>query len=539
MSTAALIRRVAGVLLVFLCVPPVLAQDSSYGSTTFPTSGAPEAQEAFMDGLLLLHSFEYASARTAFRKAHDIDPDFAMAVWGEAMTHNHPIWMEQNREAALEALAQLGSSPAAQLESAPTGREKAYLRTLHVLYGVGADSPTPKEQRDDAYAEAMADLADRYPDDLNAQAFYALSILGTAHEGRDFATYMRAAAIVERVFDENPQHPGAAHYLIHAYDDPVHAPLGLRPAEVYADIAPAASHALHMPSHIFFALGMWGRGAASNGDSYEAAKATTERRGEPLNGHGYHALQWLAYARAQQGQYAEARSVVQTGMDHARASEGIATGYEHYILSSFPAMYVVETQRWDAVDGFDIDTTGMRPARLISVRSVQGMAALKTGNRTAAEQALADARRASARGVDAIDRVPLLQLSALLHHDAGSTEQARSLLEEAVSLEDDQPLSYGPADPLKPTHELYGEVLLDLGRPAEAQTQFEHALNRYPGRALSTWGRARAASAAGHSEAAADARAQLEAMWTDADPAVQRRLEALQASSSTGASGSK
>src|SRR5690606_15789431 len=169
--------------------------------------------------------------------------------WGEALTHHHPIWMEQDRDAALAALDALATSPEARLALAPTEREKDYLRTLDVLFGEGE-----KEARDDAYAEAMAALAARYPDDLDAAAFHALALLGTAHEGRDFATYMRAAAVAEAVFDRNPRHPGAAHYLIHAYDDPVHAPPGLRPARAYAEIAPDASHALHMPSHIYVAL---------------------------------------------------------------------------------------------------------------------------------------------------------------------------------------------------------------------------------------------------------------------------------------------
>ena len=527
-------------LLALLLVPlaPVHAQDADYGTTDFATSGTEDAQDAFTRGLLMLHSFEYVDARNAFQDAQQIDPDFAMAVWGEAMTHNHPIWMRQDREAAVAALQKLGPTPDAQLAKAPTEREKAYLRTLHVLYGVGSADLASKEERDDAYADAMADLAAQYPDDLDAQAFHALAILGTAHEGRDFATYMRAAAIVEDVFDANPRHPGAAHYLIHAYDDPVHAPLGLRPARIYADLAPAASHALHMPTHIFFALGMWAEGAAGNVDSYEAAKATTERRDEPLNGHGYHALQWLAYARAQQGQYDAARTVVERGMQHARNSEGMATGYERYILATYPAMYVVETQRWDEMQTFAINTEGMAPARLIAVRAVQGMAALKTDDRAAAEQALADAQ-AVADAVDEASRIPLLQLDALLALDAGDTDAALALLDEAAALEDAQPLSFGPADPLKPTYELYGTVLLDLNRPAEAQEQFEHALSRYPGRALATWGRAQAAAQAGHSEAAQDARAALAAMWSDADANVRQRLDALSATAPAPSSATK
>lgn len=523
--------RLLALLLVGLFLLPTLAaaQTPEYGATTFDTSGAPEAQDAFTRGLLMLHSFEYVDARAAFQDALETDPDFAMAAWGEAMTHNHPIWMRQDRDAALRALQKLGDTPEAQLAAAPTAREKAYLRTVHVLYGVGADAPMAKENRDDAYAEAMADLAAQYPEDLDARAFHALAILGTAHEGRDFSTYMRAAAIAEAVFDANPQHPGAAHYLIHAYDDPVHAPLGLRPARIYADIAPAASHALHMPTHIFFALGMWEEAAAGNVDSYEAANAATERRGDPLNGHGYHALQWLAYARAQLGQHDDAHTVVERGLQHARAEEGIATGYERYILATYPAMYVVETQRWEEMAAFDIDTSDMAAARQIEVEAVRGMAALKTGDRDAAERAL-DTARGVSDSVDASDRIPLLQLEALLTLDDGDTDAALALLDEAATVEDEQPLSFGPADPLKPTHELYGEVLLDLNRPADAQARFEQALARYPGRALSTWGQAQAAADAGHAEVAADARAALAQMWDDADPKVRQRLEALSAS---------
>ena len=512
-------------LVLLLCASPALAQD--YGETDFANSGDAAAQEAFTEGLLMLHSFEYPEAREAFEQALNADPDFAMAVWGVAMTHNHPIWMEQDREAALKALQTLGDTPDAQLAAAPTERERDYLRTVHVLYGAGETSPASKQDRDDAYAEAMAELAATYPGDLDAQAFHALSILGTAHEGRDFATYMRAAAVAEEVFDANPKHPGAAHYLIHAYDDPVHAPLGLRPARIYAGIAPKASHALHMPSHIFFALGMWDRGAASNVDSYEAERDQAEAAGDPLGGGGYHALHWLAYARAQQGRYDDARRVTELGAEHALASEGVATGYERYMLSAFLASYVVETKRWDEMPEMPIDTTGLSPRLKTAVRATQGIAALKTGDRAAAERHLDAARRLAESGSKASLRIFPLQLDGLLHLDAGDTNAAVALLKEASDLEDDMPLDFGPAWPLKPAHELYGEVLLDLDRPAESQAQFEASLKRYPRRALSLWGRARAAALAGNAQAAQEARSALREVWDDADPAVRQRLDAL------------
>jgi len=516
---------------------PAQAQD--YGQTSFENSGAEAAQNDFLRGLLLLHSFEYPEAREAFRAAHDADPDFAMAVWGEAMTHNHPIWMEQDREAAVEALATLGATPGAQLEEAPTARERDYLRTLHVLYGVGSENPQTKEVRDDAYAEAMADLAETYPEDLDARAFYALSILGTAHEGRDFSTYMRSAAVAEEVFDANPEHPGAAHYLIHAYDDPVHAPLGLRPARIYANIAPKASHALHMPSHIFFALGMWDQGAASNVDSYEAERDQATAANDPLGGGGYHALHWLAYARAQQGQYDEARRVTDLGLEHARASDGIAAGYERYILSAFPASYVVETERWREMKDFEIDTTGLSSRLLASVASVQGMAALSLGDRATAESHLADARAAADRSDRDRMQIPALQLEALLHLDADRRNEAIGTLEEAAALEDAMPLDFGPAWPLKPTHELFGEVLLDLDRPADALEQFAHAMERYPRRARSLLGTARAATQLGRTDEAAEARSALATIWSDADPDVRDLLPPLPSTPSESSTSSK
>jgi tetratricopeptide (TPR) repeat protein len=520
------------VVLIAFCLlaSPVLGQKTNYGETNFENSGAEAAQEPFLRGLLMLHSFEYDDAREAFRRAQTIDPDFAMAHWGEAMTHNHPIWMEQDREAALQALRDLAPTPESQLEQAPTDREKAYLRTLHTLYGVGEEDPASKETRDDAYAEAMADLAEQYPDDLDARAFHALSILGTAHEGRDFKTYMRAAAIVEEVFDENPQHPGAAHYLIHAYDDPVHAPLGLRPARVYADVAPAAPHALHMPSHIFFALGMWDRGAQSNVDSYEAAKTKANEANSGLSGGGFHALHWLHYARLQQGRHDEARSVLTTTKTHATDAQ-TTTGYADYMRWYMPVAYVVETKQWNQLapllDAMQVtpDSLGTRAA--VTVHTGRGLAAAKQGNRSAAQSALQKAKAALGESEDDDLRIQVRELEGLVAMEMGNTDEALTHLKDAADLEAEKPLEFGPPFPPKPAHELYGEALLALDRPAEALTQFEATLARYPDRALALMGKAKAAAQAGKTEVANEARAALTDQWTDADTSVRTQLQSL------------
>ena len=524
------LRLLLPLLLCGLLAGPAVAQETGYGQTTFENAGAEAAQAPFLQGLLMLHSFEYDEARAAFQEAQRIDPEFAMAHWGEAMTHNHPIWMEQDREAALEALRELAPTPKAQLEAAPTGRETAYLRTLHVLYGAGEDDPMGKEVRDDAYAEAMGTLAEQYPDDLDAQAFHALSILGTAHEGRDFATYMRAASIVEEVFDANPQHPGAAHYLIHAYDDPVHAPLGLRPARVYADIAPAAPHALHMPSHIFFALGKWDRGAQSNVDAYEAAKAKAEEAGEGLSGGGFHALHWLHYGRLQQGRHADARAVLDTTRRHATAPD-VATGYADYMRWYMPLAHVMGTEQWGRLDPL-LETMNVSPSALeargaVSVHAARGLAAARQGNLSAARTALQEAQ--SALGDEPSDalRIQIQELEGLIALTAGDTAAGLDHLQTATDLEMDRPLDFGPPFPVKPAPELYGEALLSAGRPAEALDQFTATLERYPRRALSLWGKATAAARANRPEVAQAARTALSEQWTGADPAVRDRLQSL------------
>ena len=521
-------RFLVPLLALLLLVPPALAQETDYGETDFPNSGDPAAQEPFLKGLLMLHSFEYDDARAAFQDAQEADPDFVMAHWGEAMTHNHPVWMEQDREAALEALRDLRETAEARLEEAPTEREKHYLRTVHVLYGAGTDDPEGKEARDDAYEDAMAELAAAYPDDLDAQAFHALSILGTAHEGREFSTYMRAAGIVEGVFDENPEHPGAAHYLIHAYDDPVHAPLGLRPAQAYADIAPSAPHALHMPSHIFFALGMWDRGAASNVDSYEAAKAKSEEANTGLSGGGFHALQWLHYARLQQGRQDDASAVLRTIRQHATAPD-VSTSYATFLRWSAPLAYTVETQQWSQY-GALLDSMNVTPSTLdargaVTVHAGQGLAAAKQDNLSAAQMQLKQARAALGDKEAAPLRIQVLQLEGLIALQSGNPERATNHLADAAELESERPLDFGPPFPIKPAHELYGEALLSLGRPEAALTQFNTTLERYPDRGLALMGKAKAAAQAGQPDVAQQARSTLAAQWEEADGSVRRQLQ--------------
>jgi hypothetical protein len=336
-------------LTISLLLPgPPASADSGFGHVEFANSGAASAQADFLDGLALLHDFEYPAAAAAFRRAEAADPGFAMAYWGEAMTFNHPIWMQQDLKAGQAVLNKLAPTPAARRARAKTEREKEYLDTVEILYGDGS-----KEERDFRYEDAMARLHARYPDDVDATAFYGLAILGTAHAGRDIATYMRAAGLLEEAWINHRDHPGLVHYLIHSYDDPTHAPLGLRAARIYAKIAPDAGHAQHMTSHIFLALGMWQEVVSANLAAIADVDRVRKAAGKGPVGCG-HYPSWLGYGYLQLGQMDKARSAValcrgaaesQAAMDHP----GMSMDPDESLTGAFANMrlrYLLDTGDW-------------------------------------------------------------------------------------------------------------------------------------------------------------------------------------------------
>lgn len=505
-------KKIAGIVFVVACLR---AQNPGLGRIDFPTSGPPEAQKHFLRGVLLLHSFEYDDAREEFQKAQKMAPRFAMAYWGEALTYNEPLWFAQDGDAARAALNRLAPTPPARLAKAPTGREREYLRAVHVLYGDGE-----KESRDFAYAEAMKRLSEKYPGDAEAAAFYALALLGTSHQGRDFRIYMRAAARLEELFRRNPEHPGVLHYLLHAYDDPIHAPLGLRAARTYAKVAPAAAHALHMPSHIFLALGMWDEVVQSNEAAWAASEARAQRR-------DYHSLWWLAYGHLQQGRFEDARRALQIVEQDARQDSSRLIGFH---LVQMRAAYQIETGRsytinldLPAVAG-DLLATGFlasnRGDRAEAERSLAAIRKLSPASSPASAQQHAHLYPPDVLAVEIAEK----ELAALLLLSDGRSKEALQLMTEAAAVEDRMPFEFGPPAPPKPARELFGEILLQLARPQEARRQFELSLLRTPGRALSLLGRARALAQSGDSAGAREAYTELRKIWHRADADVQEAL---------------
>lgn len=485
------------ILFFLLFAAAAFSADQDLGSIDFPTSASPEAQAKFLRGVLFLHSFEYEDARTLFQEAQKIDPDFALAYWGEAMTWNHPVWNDRYRDSAVTALKKLGPDAEARIAKAKTEREKAYLKAVEILFEDGE-----KKARDLAYLDAMKQVYEKYPDDLEAASFYALALLGSCQDERDIPTYMKAAAVVEEVFAKNPNHPGAVHYLIHSYDDPVHAPLGLRAARVYAKIAPAAVHALHMPSHIFLAMGMWDDVQSSNQASWDASKHTS-----------YHALHWLQYSYLQQGRREDAKKLL--AIMEADAKKQTERSAWH--LSAMRAGYVVETGEPHPVK---VEELKVRSGYDLSVSVADlyaaGSSALKAGNVSDAEKALSKIRTAyggpvtksdgamqcsaHASGASQSDLIAVevmgKELEAQILMAKGKKEEAIQLVKQAAADEERMSFGFGPPIPVKPAYELLGEMLIQTGRYGEARTAFEKSLLRAPRRQISEKGLAEAGSKA-------------------------------------------
>ena len=489
-------------------------QTGDLGKIDFPTSGAPAAQERFVRGALLLHSFEYDDSAEEFRAAQKADPGFAMAYWGEAMTKNHPLWMDRDAEGARKILERLAPTPEARLAKAPTAREKMYLQAVETLFADGE-----KTERDAAYSEAMRRLHEAFPADLEAQTFYALALLGSCERDRDYAVYMKGAALAEEVFAKNPLHPGAVHYLIHSYDDPVHAPLGLRPARVYAKIAPAAAHALHMPSHIFLASGMWDDVVASNEASFAAADARVERKHLSVDDRNFHALYWLEYAYLQQGRVADARRLLATMEADAKKS---GSGRTRSSFGAMRAAYAVETgcrpdlPPSEGREPRDLFVAGYCGWKRGDAKAIDAaLASLPAPSPPAASGAVADATGGSGHahgGASApmsgygagpdVTTVFRMELEALRLAAKGDPADAAARAREAAEAESRLSFEFGPPVVVKPSRELAGELLLAAKKPADARKEFELSLRQAPGRSLSLAG---LAAAAGTREARGDA----------------------------------
>jgi tetratricopeptide (TPR) repeat protein len=489
------------IAIALIACEPSPKKSGDLGVVNLEVDGAPEAVDAFNRGLLLLHSFEYEDARESFREALAIDSTMAMAYWGEAMTFNHPIWHRQKPDSARDVLnryAMAGAEPDSDLEA-------DFLESLEVLY----EEEFEKDERDDKYLEFYTKMAERYPKNHEVQSFYALALLGSVEDGRDVEVYGEAGRIAAQIVNENPQHPGALHYLIHAYDDPGHATLAMEAAQTYAQVAPSASHALHMPSHIFVAKGMWDAVIASNVDSYQASVDRMVAKDLDDDARGYHAYHWLEYGYLQKGEFEKAAVLLDSMNIHIEATPS-KRGRAHLIY--LQGTYLAETGDWDSPYAqIDIDASDLSITVKAKQYFVEAMKSYSSGDADSlgVTQELLEAliRRESlfadtldfklcipsdlstARPSDIVAAKAILyQVYALGYMLSGDDELAEEFLVKSTELEDSGDYSYGPPVIQKPTHELYADWLLSQERYEEALAEYEKVLDRAPGRRLATIG---------------------------------------------------
>ncbi|MEE4155091.1 MAG: hypothetical protein V2I27_13100 [Erythrobacter sp.] len=502
------------------CAPAALAQGSHAGHNAAPVAESASdpagervgtefmvfdtgvegaAHQHFLRGLALLHNFEYDRAAAAFRESQQADPDWVMSYWGEAMTHNHPLWEQQELAAARAILARLGPNPQARAAKARTPREAAWLGAVETLYGEGGT----KEARDHLYLAKMRALHAADPADIDARAFTGLAILGTSHGGRDIALYMEAAGVLEPGFMTHEQHPGILHYLIHSYDDPIHAPLGERMAARYANVAPDAGHAQHMISHIYHALGDWEASERAN----VLADAVVDRQrassGLAPNSCG-HYNEWLVYARLQLGK--DASDIVSGCRSQAEAhiARGAANRLGFGAASSYAAIAAwqgVDTGVWpDRIDegtgeGFLLARMMLAHARALQYRDDPQTVETALGELQAVADAFAlvlpqvapDDRTSVAWAQRAVAQVDAIRMIAAGERDAGLIA-----LRAAAEAESALPVVFGPPNIAKPSWEVLGEELLALGRQQEAAEAFRRSLQFAPNRKLSNAGLAAA-----------------------------------------------
>jgi hypothetical protein len=547
------VRRMSAVMVAAVALSAQVATQQ-FGSISFPTSGAPAAQEAFLTGVKALHNFQFDEAALAFQQAQKADANFVMAYWGEAMSHNHPLWAQQDLDKAKAALEKAGATHEARLAKVKLPKEKAFLEAMQALYY----GPGDKLARDYAYSAALERMYEQWPDDHEVGTFYALSLLGTVRPGdTGYRRQALAASIAEKIFAKNPNHPGAAHFIIHSFDDPDHAPLALEAANAYAKIAPSAAHALHMPSHIYVQRGMWREAVLSNIDAYKAAVDLNTRMKLAEGREDFHTLGWLGYANLMLGKFDDAKANVESAKAAADRNPNARNIQDGYL--GMRARYIQETGRWEKLElpapatqaasgGDHAGMPGMAmPGNAMGVSEgaaswvyIVGVSAAKLGDMATADAALARLKtiRESAQGgknAYAVrpHSIREKQLGAIVAWAKGQKEPALTLAKEAADVEATMAAPSGPPDPMKPAFELYGELLLEAGRDKDAAAAFEQALLRTPKRTPSLLGLARAAARLGDTAGARQRFTELAQMPGAAasSPAVMEARKALSSTS--------
>jgi tetratricopeptide (TPR) repeat protein len=483
--------------LTFLSSPAGMAQEQ-LGKVTFPTSCDPKVQAQFERGVAMLHSYWFTEAGKVFDAVAKQDPNCVMAYWGYAvnllgnsLASPPPAKDAQAASEALERARAIG---------AKTQRERDWIEAVSAYYRDYAN--VSLDDRLLAYTNAMEQMTQRYPDDFEAWTYYALMLQASAPKtDKSYANQLKSAAILEKLYKQNPQHPGVSHYLIHAYDYPPLADKGIDAARRYAGIAPAAPHARHMPSHIYSMVGLWEESIASNRSALQVQKDY------------YHATDFMVYAHLQLAQDAKAKALIdeidKAGRDGLLFKENLANLGAYAALAVIPARYPLERGDWKAAAAL----AAVQTKRLMAdslIRFTRGLGMARSGDIAGAKseiEAIQGIQKALLKAKDAYwaarSEEQALAVSAWVAHAEGAREQAVKLMRSAADGEDGSVKHVAMENRLYPMRELFAELLLETGQAAPALREFETALKENPNRYRGLYGAARAAEAAGDREKAA------------------------------------
>jgi len=507
------------------------------GKVNFPISCTPSVQSEFSRGVALLHSFFYEEARRVFTSVAERDPKCAMAQWGIAMTWWHPIWTPPTPD---EMSAGKAAIEKAMATDAGTDRERGFVTALNAYYdtpdssdsgavGQSCHGPVGPRDRVIAYEKAMHQLRDKYPDDFETQAFYAFAVLAVGYASPNdtsLSKQLEAAAIFEKLWKQNANHPGVVHYLIHCYDYPALAQRGLAAAQSYASIAPWVPHALHMPSHIFTRLGMWDESVAANSASAEASRAyATMRHRDATEAEELHALDYMAYSYLQEAQDAEAKKIVDLAAKVRKTNPELEFSAA-YALAAIPTRYAFERNDWASAAKLtvpDLPHWSSFPFMEALIEYGHALGRAHTGDLDGARKAIARMQQLRDATKDPkfdyfknhLD-LQMQAASAWVAAAEGKKNEAIEMLRRAADAEDilgKHPVSPGAFVPIR---EQLGSLLLEAGQPKKAQLEFEAALKIYPGRFRGLYGAARSAEQSGDKEGATHYYAKLAAQTAKA-----------------------
>jgi tetratricopeptide (TPR) repeat protein len=485
---------IIGLTIPILTAPQKKPDTQRLGSVHFTISCSPLAQKSFDRAVAMLHSFEYEAAEKEFDKTGQVDNKCAMAQWGIAMAKFRQLWQPPTADEI--RIANDALEKAAALMS--TVREQAYISAIREFYR--DTERRTYAQRVDTYSLAMEKIYQDYPEDSEAAIFYALSLLASSQANdSNIMNQQKATAILEGLFAEKPDHPGVAHYLIHAYDQPELAPRGLKAARVYANIAPSAIHALHMPSHIFVNLGLWQDSINSNIAAFNASHDSGDKSQRAYSDQ-LHAIDFIIYSALQNGH----DSIASEYADKAKTIPLLNEGMTTQILLDFPARIAMERHDWEALIALH-EPPNSRPNVIVKLYLMQLTAAARLGNLALARQTLARFQNKITEIRDSQDpelvsltkRADKLLLKPSAWLDLAEHRSEDAVAKLKIAAEQERSAGFNV-----PAAEMLGDILLQLKRPLEALAAYEHSLKVAPARFNSLNGAAQAADFSGKKDIA-------------------------------------